>query len=89
LPRFFYPLPGSIARPAYLRLCDALFAVGAVPEFHELLAGLGSQNGLHRFFDGLATPLRSDLRLAHQAFVRQHGADQAECVTERQALATP
>ena len=40
-----------------------------VPEFYELLARLGIQNGLHRFFDGLPTPLSSGLGLAHQDFV--------------------
>src|SRR5215204_7217669 len=63
LAEIFYPLLGSIARHAYLRLLDALLAVGAVSEFLELLAGLGVQNGLHRFFDGLTTPLSPDLRL--------------------------
>jgi hypothetical protein len=58
----FCPLLCPLPRRAYLRLFDALFAVGTVPEFHELLAGLGVQDGLHRFFDGL--PRRSDRRLA-------------------------
>jgi len=43
--------------------------MGTVPEFHELLASLGVQDGLHRFFDGLSTPLRPSLGLAHQDFV--------------------
>src|SRR3954469_14019396 len=60
----FYPLLGSLPRHAYLRLFDALFAVGAVPEFPELRACLGVQNGLHRFFDGLTTPVRPDLRFS-------------------------
>jgi hypothetical protein len=38
-----------------------------------LRACLGVQNGLHRFFDGLTTPVRPDLRLAHQDFVRHLG----------------
>jgi hypothetical protein len=69
LAEIFYPFLGSIARHAYLRLFDALFAVGAVPQFLELLAGLCVQNGLHRFFDGLTTPVRPDLRLAQQDLV--------------------
>jgi hypothetical protein len=40
LAEIFYPLLGSIARHAYLRLFDALFAVGTVSVFLELLAGL-------------------------------------------------
>ena len=64
LAEIFYPLLGLLPRQAYLRLFDALFAVGAVPEFPELRAGLGVQNGLHRFFDGLTTPVRPDLRFS-------------------------
>src|SRR5215211_2105912 len=63
LAEVFYPLPRSLPRRVYLRLFDALFAVGTVPEFPELLAGLGVQNGLHRFFDGLTTPVRPSLGL--------------------------
>jgi hypothetical protein len=73
LVEIFFPLLGSLPSHANLRLFDALFAVGAVSEFAELLAGLGVQNGLHRFFDGLTTPVRPDLRLAHQDFVRHLG----------------
>ena len=73
LAEIFYPLLGSIARHAYLRLFDALFAVGTVSEFLELLAGLRVHNGLHRFLYGLTTQLRPDLCLAHQDFVRHLG----------------
>ena len=52
----FCPLLCPLSRRVYLRLFDALFAVRTVPEFRELLASLGVQNGLHRFFDGLPTP---------------------------------
>src|SRR3954468_3397675 len=65
----FCPLLCPLSRRLYLRLFDTLFAVWAVPEFHELLASLGVQNGLHRFFDGLPTPLRPGLGLAHQYFI--------------------
>jgi hypothetical protein len=41
LAEIFYPLLGSLPRRAYLRLFEALFAVGTVSEFLELLAGLG------------------------------------------------
>jgi hypothetical protein len=73
LAEVFFPILGSIARHAYLCLFDALFAVGAVSELLELLAGLGVQNGLHRFFDRLTTLVRPDLRLAHQDFVGHLG----------------
>jgi hypothetical protein len=60
---------------AYLRLLlDTLFALGVVSEVPELLAGLGFEDGIHRFFDGLATSVCPGLRLAHQDFVR-HLAD--------------
>jgi hypothetical protein len=64
LAEIFYPLLGLLPRHAYLRLFDALFAVGAVPEFPELRACLCVQYGLHRFFDGLTTPVRPDLRFS-------------------------
>src|SRR5215218_10398925 len=78
----FCTLLCPLSRRLYLRLLDALLAVGTVPEFQELLAGLGVQNGLHRFFDGLPTPLRPGLGLAHQdlvghlrdALILAHGA---------------
>jgi hypothetical protein len=69
LAEIFYPLLGSLPRRAYLRLFEALFAVGSVSDFLELLAGVGVQNGLHRFFYGLPGPLRPYLRLAHQDLV--------------------
>ena len=58
----FRPLP----RHAYPALFYAFFTVGNVP---ELCAGFGVKYGLQRFFDGLTTPVRPDLRLAHQDLV--------------------
>jgi hypothetical protein len=69
LAEIFRPFPGPIARRLYLRLLDALFAVGPVPELPEFSAGLGFKDGLHRFFDGLAAPVRPGLRLARKHFV--------------------
>src|SRR5215213_7749432 len=59
------PLP----RHAYLPLFYAFFVVGNVPELPELRAGLGVQNGLQRFFDGLPGPVRPGLCLAPQDLV--------------------
>ena len=39
LAEVFYPLLCTLPRRVYLRLFDALFAVGPVPEFPELLTG--------------------------------------------------
>jgi hypothetical protein len=62
----FCPLP----RHANLPLFYTFFvATGNVPEFPELRACLGVQDGLQRFFDGLPTPVRPGLRLAHQDLV--------------------
>src|SRR5215213_7286119 len=62
----FRPLLGPIARHAKLPLFYAFFVVGSVPELPELRSGLCFQYGLKRFFDGLTTPVRPCLRLAHQ-----------------------
>ena len=66
----FCPFPRPLPRCLYLRLFDALFAVGPVPEIPESFAGLRVQDGLHRFFDGLTAPVRSSLSLARQDLVR-------------------
>src|SRR5215211_1552088 len=63
------PLLCPLPRHAYPPLFYAFFVVGNVPEFPELRAGLGVQNGLHRFFDGLPGSVRPGLRLAHQDLV--------------------
>src|SRR5215216_2426542 len=65
----FRPLLCPLPRHAYPPLFYTFFVVGDVPEFPELRAGLGVQNGLQRFFDGLTTPVRPSLRLAHQDLV--------------------
>jgi hypothetical protein len=65
LAEIFCPFPGPLPRRLYLRLLDALFAVGPVPELPESFACLRVQNILHRFFDGLTAPVRSGLRLAN------------------------
>jgi hypothetical protein len=73
LAEIFHPLLGPFARRAHLRLFDALFAVGAIPEVPQLLAGLGLKDGLHRLFDRHTPPVGPALRLAHQDFVRHLG----------------
>src|SRR5215211_2007955 len=65
----FGPLLCPLPRHAKLPLFYASFVAGDVPEFPKLRAGLGVQNGLQRFFDGLPGPLRPGLRLAHQDLV--------------------
>src|SRR5215203_7062138 len=65
----FRPLLCPLPRHAYLPLFYTFFVVGNVPEFPELGACLGVQNGLQRFFHGLPTPVRPYLRLAHQDLV--------------------
>ncbi len=67
---FFRPLLCPLPRHAYLPLFYIFsVATGNVPEFPELRAGFCVQNGLHRFFDRLTTPVRPGLRLAHQDLV--------------------
>ena len=65
----FRPLLCALPCHADLPLLYAFFVVGDVPEFAELRAGLGVQNGLHRFFNGLPGALCPGLRLTHQDLV--------------------
>ena len=69
LAEVLYPLLRSLPRHAYLRLFDAFFAVGTVPEVPELLAGLGFEDGSHRLFYGFPAPIRPGPRLARQDLV--------------------
>src|SRR5215210_4627623 len=69
----FYPLPGSLPRDTDLPFFCTLVAVRPVPEFPQLLARLGAQDGLHRLFDGLTAPIGPGLRLAHQDLVGHLG----------------
>ena len=73
LAQLFYPLPGSLPRHTHLPLFYAFVAVGAVPEFPQLLARLGVKDRLHRLFDGLPAPIGSGLGLAHQNLVGHLG----------------
>jgi hypothetical protein len=57
LAEVFYPLLGPLPRRIYLRLFDALFAVGTVPEFPELLAASVSRTA--PIASSMGSPLRS------------------------------